>query len=248
MNNIKTAFENKKAFIGFQTAGDPTFDESVKNIVALAEGGADMIEIGIPFSDPIAESAAVQASNIRAIENGMTVDRMFELVAKVRETVSVPVILVSYLNPVFSYGYDKFFENCAKVGINGIICPDLPYEEQAEVKTPAEKNGVALISVVQMSDKARMKEIAEKSVGFVYITAGGNDSAVVADAVAEIHSCAKISAAVNVDMCDNAQASKMLGAADGIIVSRAFVDIVAEHGKNAAEHIRSFVENMKNSI
>lgn len=248
MNNIKKAFENKKAFIGFLTAGDPTFDESVKNITALADGGADLIEVGIPFSDPIAEGAAVQESNIRAINNGMTVDRMFDLVEKVREKTSVPIILVSYLNPVFSYGYEEFFKNCARVGINGIICPDLPYEEQAEVKAPAESNGVALISVVEMSDKARMTEIAKKSVGFVYITSAGTDTAVVADAVNTLHECADIPAAVNVDMCDAETASSMLDSADGIIVSKALVELVAENKENTPERISNFVKKMKKSI
>lgn len=244
MNNIKKAFENKKAFIGFLTAGDPTFEQSAQNILALAKGGADIIEVGIPFSDPIAEGAAVLRSNIRAIENGMTVDRMFELVERVRQSTDIPIILVSYLNPVFSYGYDEFFKNCARVGINGIICPDLPYEEQAEVKIPAEENGVALISVVEMSDKARMTEIAQKSAGFVYITSAGTDTAAVASAVDTLHADANIPSAVNVDMCDEQTAAAMLESADGIIVSKALVELVAEGG-NTPERIIEFVKKFK---
>ena len=169
MNKIHNAFENKKAFIGFLTAGDPTFEDSFNNIMAMGKGGADLIEIGIPFSDPIAEGPVIQDANIRALSHGMTTDRAFELAEKVRQNTDIPICLMTYLNPVFKYGYDRFFERCQKIGVDGLICPDMPYEEKHEAADVAQKYGVSIISLIAPPSEDRIKMIASAAEGFVYI-------------------------------------------------------------------------------
>ena len=162
MNKIHNAFENKKAFIGFLTAGDPTFEDSFNNIMAMVKGGADLIEIGIPFSDPIAEGPVIQDANIRALSHGMTTDRAFELAEKVRQNTDIPICFMTYLNPVFKYGYDRFFERCQKIGVDGLICPDMPYEEKHEAADVAQKYGVSVISLIAPTSEDRIKMIASE--------------------------------------------------------------------------------------
>ena len=167
MNKIHNAFENKKAFIGFLTAGDPTFEDSFNNIMAMVKGGADLIEIGIPFSDPIAEGPVIQDANIRALSHGMTTDRAFELAEKVRQNTDIPICFMTYLNPVFKYGYDRFFERCQKIGVDGLICPDMPYEEKHEAADVAQKYGVSIISLIAPTSEDRIKMIASEAEGFL---------------------------------------------------------------------------------
>ena len=142
MNRIYKAFENKKAFIGFLTAGDPVIDKTVDYILDMEEAGASLIEIGIPFSDPIAEGPTIQEANVRALKNKVTTDDVFEMVKKVREKSDIPLCFMTYLNVVFHYGYDEFFKKCQEVGIDGIILPDLPYEESQEVKDVCLRNWI----------------------------------------------------------------------------------------------------------
>ena len=129
MSKIAQAFKNGKAFIGFVTGGDPTMEKSEEFIMEMIRGGADLVEIGIPFSDPLAEGLVIQEANIRALSAGATVDKIFDLVASVRQKTDVPLVFLTYLNPVFNYGYPRFFARCAELGVDGIIIPDLPYEE-----------------------------------------------------------------------------------------------------------------------
>ena len=132
MNKIRSAFENKKAFIPFITCGDPDLETSEKLIKAAEENGADLIELGIPFSDPTAEGPVIQAANIRALSAGTTTDKVFDMVKRVRENVKVPLVFMTYANVVFSYGAERFIATCAKVGIDGLILPDVPFEEKED--------------------------------------------------------------------------------------------------------------------
>lgn len=253
--DIKEAFLNKKAFIGFLTAGDPTFDESVENIKALAEGGADLIEIGIPFSDPIAEGPVIQAANIRALSNGMNIERVFELAEKVRGEVSVPLVFMTYLNPVFAYGYDAFFAKCAEVGISGIICPDLPFEEKNEVCEPAKKYGIEVISLIAPTSEDRIKLIASEAEGFLYVVSSmgvtGERAEIKTDISAmmkTVRKCTNIPAAIGFGISSPEQAAEMAACADGVIVGSAIVHMVETYGSDAPEHIREFVRGMKNAV
>ena len=132
MSKIKSAFENGKAFIPFITCGDPDLETTEKVVRAAAENGADLIELGIPFSDPTAEGPIIQGANMRALANGTTTDRIFDMVKSIRKDINIPMVFMTYANVVFSYGAEKFISICNQIGIDGLILPDLPFEEKDE--------------------------------------------------------------------------------------------------------------------
>ena len=140
MSRIKQAFDHGKAFIPFITGGDPDIETTEQLIYEMVKQGADLIEIGIPFSDPIAEGPVIQEADVRALKGGCTTDQLFELVKRVRQTVTIPFVFMTYLNPIYSYGSERFMENCKAAGIDGVIVPDMPYEEKDELKPMCEKN------------------------------------------------------------------------------------------------------------
>ena len=234
MNKIKNAFENKKALVGFLTAGDPTFEASCENVLAMARAGADLIEIGIPFSDPIAEGPVIQAANIRALSKGMTTDRAFELVKRVREVINVPVCFMTYLNPVFKYGYDRFFGRCAEIGVDGLICPDMPFEEKEEAAEVARKYGVSVISLIAPTSENRIKMIAESAEGFLYMES--------------VKRYAKVPAAIGFGISTPEQAKQMAAISDGAIIGSAVVSLVEQYGENAAPKIYEYVKSLADAV
>lgn len=255
MSNIYKAFENKKAFIAFLTAGDPDFETSVKNFKAVAEAGADLIEIGIPFSDPIAEGPVIQEADIRALDAGMTTDKVFELLKEVRKDVDIPIVFMTYANPVYHYGTDRFFEKASEAGADGIIIPDCPYEERHEFADAAEKYGMDFISMIAPTSEDRIKEIAAQAKGFIYVVSSlgvtGVRSEINTDLdtiISHIREVTDTPAAIGFGISSPEQAAKMSKVADGVIVGSAMVRIVAEEGKNAPEKLSEFVKNMKNAM
>lgn len=254
-NRISKAFENKKAFIGFLTAGDPTFDASYDNIMALINAGADLVEIGIPFSDPIAEGPVIQEADVRALKSGMTTDKAFELAEKVRANTDIPLVFMTYLNPVFKYGYDRFFAKCAEIGVDGLICPDMPFEEKAEADGIAKKHGISIISMIAPTSEQRIKSIAESAEGFLYIVSSmgvtGVRSEIKTDLVSIMESVKKyahVPAAIGFGISTPEQAKKMSQLADGVIVGSAIVRLVEKFGENASEEIYKFAKSLKDAI
>lgn len=255
MNKIQSAFENKKAFIGFLTAGDPTFDDSYNNIMAMIRAGADLVEIGIPFSDPIAEGPVIQEANVRALSGGMTTDRAFELAAKVRSGTDIPICFMTYLNPVFKYGYDRFFERCREIGVDGLICPDMPYEEKHEAADVARKYGISVISLIAPTSEERIKMIAGEAEGFIYIVSSMGVTGVRSEIKTDlghimeaVKKYAKVPAAIGFGISKPEQAKKMSELADGVIVGSAIVKLVAQYGSEAPEHIYEYVKSLKDAI
>ena len=254
-NRIAKAFENKKAFIGFLTAGDPSFDASYDNIMALINAGADLVEIGIPFSDPIAEGPVIQEADVRALKSGMTTDKAFELAAKVRANTDIPLVFMTYLNPVFKYGYDRFFAKCAEIGVDGLICPDMPFEEKAEADEIAKKHGVCVISMIAPTSEERIKQIAESAEGFLYIVSSlgvtGVRSEIKTDLASIMESVKKyahVPAAIGFGISTPEQAQKMSQLADGVIVGSAMVRLVEKFGENAAPEIGKYVKSMTSAV
>ena len=254
-NRISTAFENKKAFIGFLTAGDPTFDSSFDNIMAMVKGGADLIEIGIPFSDPIAEGPVIQNADVRALNGGMTTDRAFELAAKVRAETDIPLVFMTYLNPVFKYGYDRFFAKCAEIGVDGLICPDMPFEEKSEADKIAKSHGISIISMIAPTSEERIKSIAESAEGFLYIVSSLGVTGVrseiktdLASIMESVKKYAKVPAAIGFGISTPEQAKKMSQLAEGAIVGSAIVRIIEKYGENAADEIYKYVKPMADAI
>ena len=169
MSNLKKAFQNGKAFIPFITCGDPDLETTAAIVRAMAEAGADLIELGIPFSDPTAEGPVIQAANARALSAGTTTDRIFDMVCRLRAALAVPLVFMTYANVVFSYGTEKFLSACSQLGIDGLILPDVPYEEKADFEPACRKYGLDLISLIAPTSEARISRIAREASGFIYV-------------------------------------------------------------------------------
>jgi tryptophan synthase alpha chain len=252
MSNIAKAFKNGKAFIGFVTGGDPSIEKTKEFVLEMVKAGSDIVEIGIPFSDPIAEGPVIQEANIRALSNGATVEQMFTLVQDLRKETSVPLVFLTYLNPVFHYGYDAFFKRCADVGLDGIIIPDLPFEEQAEVRESSSKHGVDLISLIAPTSELRVKEIAQNAAGYIYLVSSmgvtGVRSEITTDLesiIAVIRSVTRVPVAIGFGIHTPSQAARMAAMSDGVIVGSAIVKLAAQHGNAAGPHIYRYVKEMK---
>jgi tryptophan synthase alpha chain len=255
MSRIGNAFKNGKAFIGFLTGGDPSLEKSEEFIFEMERAGADLIEIGIPFSDPIAEGEVIQAANIRALSAGATAHGIFELARRVRQKSEIPLVFLTYLNPVYHYGYGKFFAKCADVGIDGIIIPDLPFEEQGELKADAERCGIDVISLIAPTSSERIERIAKESKGFLYIVSSmgvtGVRSEINTDVGAIINAAKKASNtpnAVGFGISTPEQAAKFAKIADGVIVGSAIVKIIEKYGEDAGKHVYDYVKGIKGAI
>jgi tryptophan synthase alpha chain len=255
MSKIAQAFKDGKAFIGFVTGGDPSMAKSEEFILEMVRGGADLVEIGIPFSDPTAEGMVIQEANIRALSAGATVDKIFEMVASVRQKTQVPLVFLTYLNPVFNYGYDRFFARCADLGVDGIIIPDLPYEEKDELAEIAASFGVDVISLIAPTSEQRIKQIAQEATGFIYVVSSmgvtGMRSEIKTDLAAIIEvvrGASSIPIAVGFGINTPQQAGEIAKIADGVIVGSAIVKIIEKHGDNAGAYIYEYVRSMKNAV
>ena len=255
-NRIGVAFSHGKAFIPFITGGDPDITTTGELIYALCGSGADMIEIGVPFSDPIAEGPVIEAADARALGAGCTADGLFRLVEQVRARVGVPILFMTYYNPVFVYGNDAFAKRCAECGIDGLIVPDLPFEERSELLAPCRANGLELISLVAPTSDERTDMIAQGSTGFLYCVSSlgvTGERKALDDGARSIIARAKLAApglpcAVGFGVSTPEQARAVAIYADGVIVGSAFVRLVAEHGRAAAVPVARFADNLRRSI
>ena len=254
MSKIAEAFNNKKAFIPFVTCGDPDLDTTKKILVELQKNGADLIELGIPFSDPTAEGPVIQGANIRALKNNITTDDIFRMVEEVRSEITVPMVFMTYANVIFSYGMDRFFEKCQKLGMDGVILPDVPFEEKDEFDKVASQYGIDFISMVAPTSEDRIAMIAKEAKGFIYIVSSlgvtGTRTSIttnVKDLVDQIRKVTDVPCAVGFGISTPEQASNMAEISDGAIVGSAIVRIIAENGKDAPTKVGEFVKNMKSA-
>lgn len=255
MSKIGQAFAGGKAFIAFLTAGDPSAEKSVEYILKMEEAGADLIEIGIPFSDPTAEGVVIQDANIRALRAGMTTDGVFEIVCRVREKSQVPLVFLTYLNPVFHYGYEEFFSRCQELGVDGIIIPDLPYEEKGELAGIAAAHDVDVISMIAPTSEQRIQKIAREATGFIYVVSSmgvtGMRGTITTDLGTIVESIRKVSStpvAIGFGINTPQQAAKMAGLSDGAIVGSAIVKMIERDGADAASALSAYVAEMKAAV
>lgn len=256
MSKIAAAFKNsKKCFIPFVTAGDPDLKVTKELILAMAAVGADIIEIGIPFSDPVAEGEVIQRANIRALDAGTTTDKIFEMVAEVRQITQVPLVFLTYVNPIFIYGVEKFMQKCQQTGIDGIIVPDLPYEEKNELSGKCRDYGIDLISLIAPTSDDRIQMIAKEAMGYIYVVSSlgvtGVRSNITTDIGAIVCSIREVTdtpVAVGFGIATPEQAEKMASLSDGAIVGSAIVKIVEEYGSEAAEPIKAYVKDMVEAV
>ena len=255
MSKIHQAFEKGKAFIAFITCGDPDLETTAAVVRAAAENGADLIELGIPFSDPTAEGPVIQGANLRALQGGVTTDKIFDLVRELREDVSIPMVFMTYANVVYSYGAERFIRTCREIGIDGLILPDVPFEEKEEFLPLCHQYGVDLVSLIAPTSENRIADIAAEAEGFLYIVSSlgvtGTRSEITTDLasiVSVVRRHSEIPCAVGFGISTPEQARKMADVSDGAIVGSAIIKILEQYGRDAAPEVGKYVRSMKDAL
>ena len=255
MSNIAKAFENGKAFIPFITCGDPDLETTEKVVKEAVRAGADLIELGIPFSDPTAEGPVIQAASARALSAGTTTDKIFDMVAKLRNEVTIPLTFMTYANVVFSYGAERFISRCKKVGIDGLVLPDIPFEEKEEFLPYTKKYGVDLVSLIAPTSEDRISMIASEAEGYIYVVSSLGVTGVRSEINTDIGSIVKVirentdvPCAVGFGISKPEQAEKMAGLSDGAIVGSAIIRLLEKYGKDAAPYVGEYVKSMKDAV
>lgn len=255
MSNIKAAFQSGKAFIPFITCGDPDLETTAKVVRAAAEAGADLIELGIPFSDPTAEGPVIQGANIRALAGGVTTDKIFAMVAELRKDVGTPLVFMTYANVVYSYDAERFMARCCETGVGGIILPDLPYEEKDEFSAVAKQYGIDLIPLIAPTSDDRIAMIAKEAEGFIYIVSSLGVTGVRSEINTDIGGIVRVirentdtPCAVGFGISKPEQAAKMAALSDGAIVGSAIIRIIEQYGKDAAPYVGEYVKSMKEAV
>ena len=255
MSNIKRAFENGKAFIAFITCGDPDLETTAAAVRAAVANGADLIELGIPFSDPTAEGPVIQGANLRALRGGITTDKIFDFVKELRRDVKIPMVFMTYANVVFSYGAERFISTCKDIEIDGLILPDLPFEEKEEFLPFCRKYGVDLVSLIAPTSENRIAMIAKEAEGFLYIVSSLGVTGMRSEIKTDLSSIVKlvrenadIPCAIGFGISTPEQAKKMAELSDGAIVGSAIIKLLEMHGKDAPKYIGEYVKNMKDAL
>lgn len=256
MSNLQEAFQNKKAFIPFLVADDPDFDTTVQSVITLAENGADIVELGIPFSDPVADGPVIQAADLRAFKAGVDTKTVFEIVEKVRETCDVPIVFLTYTNIPFKYGYEKFCQKCHSLNISGLVIPDLPLEEQGEIRPAAEKYGIDLIPLIAPTSGDRVEMLAEHATGFIYVVSSLGVTGVrddiakqqLAETIKRVRKVTDVPTAIGFGIHSPEQAELLAEVSDGIIIGSAVVRIVDAGGDDLQEKLAEYARSIKEAI
>lgn len=249
--NLARAFDHGKAFVAFVTCGDPDLETTKKIILALEKGGCDLIELGIPFSDPTAEGPVIQAANSRALSKGCTTDKVFEMIAQVRKETSIPMVFMTYANMIFSYGIDKFCQKMVDLNMSGMILPDVPYEEKDEFETVCHKYNLDFIRMIAPTSHDRIKMIAKDAQGFLYCVSSlgvtGTRTKIttnVGEMIDTVRSVSDIPCGIGFGISTPEQAKTMSERADAVIVGSAIIKIIAKYGKEAPQHVEDYVRSM----
>ena len=255
MSNIRKAFENGKAFIAFITCGEPDLETTAAAVRAAVSNGADLIELGIPFSDPTAEGPVIQGANLRALHGGITTDKIFAFVKELRHDVEVPMVFMTYANVVFSYGAERFIAKCKEAKIDGLILPDLPFEEKEEFLPTCHQYGIDLVSLIAPTSENRIAMIAKEAEGFLYIVSSlgvtGTRSEIKTDLtsiVEVVRQNTDIPCAIGFGISTPEQARKMANISDGAIVGSAIIKLLEKYGKDAPKYIGEYVKSMKDAM
>ncbi len=252
MNRIENALNNgKKNLITFVTGGDPNIETTKKLILAMAEAGSALIEIGIPFSDPVAEGPVIQSANERALLAGTTTDSLFEMVKELRTEIEVPMVFLTYINPIYAYGKERFFARCKDCGVDGVIVPDLPYEEKDEIEEECAKYGVSRIPLIAPTSGDRVRKLATGASGYIYVVSSLGVTGVrktyannLDEIVENIKSVSDTPVAIGFGISDKESAEKMWGIADNIIIGSAIVRIVEQYGEESPSHVGEYVKGI----
>ena len=252
MSKITSAFRSGKAFIPFVTCGDPSLEVTEEIVYAMADAGADLIELGIPFSDPTAEGPVIQEANVRALSAGTTTDKIFDMVRRIRQKTEIPMVFMTYANVVYSYGSERFIRTAAEIGMDGLILPDVPFEEKAEFDPLCRQYGIDLVSLIAPTSHDRIRAIAEQANGFLYCVSSlgvtGTRTAITTDIgamVKLVKDVKDIPCAVGFGISTPEQAESMCRQADGAIVGSAIVKLIAQYGRDSVQPVADYVRTMK---
>ena len=255
MSRISEAFSDGKAFIPFITCGDPSLEITEQIVIEMEKAGANLIELGIPFSDPTAEGPVIQEANVRALAGGVTTDKIFDMVARLRKTVKIPMVFMTYANVLFSYGVERFAARAKEVGMDGVILPDVPYEEKEEFSTVLGRYDLDMISLIAPTSHDRIAMIAKEAKGFVYCVSSLGVTGMRSEIKTDVGEMIKLVKAVNDIPCavgfgisGPEQAAKMAKVSDGVIVGSAIVKLCAQYGTESPKYIAEFVKNIVESI
>lgn len=255
MSKVAEAFQNGKAFIPFVTAGDPDLETTGEILKAMQEAGADLIEIGIPFSDPVAEGPVIQQADERALASGTTTDKIFDMLNNMKDIMTVPMVFMTYINPIYAYGIERFAKKSSECNICGVIVPDVPFEEKEEIQELFNRYGVEVISMIAPTSTDRVRMIAEEAQGFVYCVSSLGVTGVrteistgISELIQEVKKVKEIPCAIGFGISTPRQAADMAAISDGAIVGSAIVRIVAEHGKDSVSYVRDYVKSMKEAV
>lgn len=247
--------KNRKALITFITSGDSGYETTEKAVLEMAKNGSDMIELGVPFSDPIAEGPIIQAASERSLKKGTTLVGIFEMVERLRKKTDIPLLLMMYLNTIYRFGTERFFKLCHEHGIDGVIVPDLPYEEKDEIQESADRYNIHNISLVTPASEDRIQMIAHQATGFLYCVSSNGVTGVRSEYstdfdafFAPINKYSKVPCAIGFGISGPESAKKMSKYCDGVIVGSAIVRIVEQFGKESPEKIGEFVKSLRNSF
>lgn len=255
MSDLHKAFDHGKAFIGFVTCGDPDLDTTREVVKAMVENGCDLIELGIPFSDPTAEGPVIMEADKRALDGGVTTDDIFAFTKDLRKDIDVPMLYMTYANVVFHYGVERFCIKAQEAGISGLILPDVPYEERDDFEFICLAHGIDLISMIAPTSEDRIAMIASEASGFIYLVSSLGVTGVRNDISTDLEPIIKvirentdIPVAIGFGISNPEQCRKMASISDGAIVGSGIVSIVAEHGRRSAGPVGDFVKSMKDAI
>ena len=255
MSKIAEAFANHKAFIPFITCGDPDLETTKKIVKAAAANGADLIELGIPFSDPTAEGPVIQEANLRALSVGTTTDKIFDMVRELRTELTLPLAFMTYANVVFSYGTERFLTTCEEIGIDGLILPDIPYEEKDDFDATCKAHGVDLVSLIAPTSADRIGMIAKEATGFIYVVSSLGVTGTRTEITTDIASIVKVirentdvPCAIGFGISTPEQAADMASKADGAIIGSAIIKIMAKYGKDAPEYVGEYVKSIRQAL
>ena len=255
MSRISEAFKDKKVFIPFITCGDPDLETTKACVLEMVKNGAGIIELGIPFSDPTAEGPVIQNANLRALNGGVTTDKIFDMVRSLRKETDVPLVFMTYANVVFSYGMERFLSSCSDIGMDGLILPDLPYEEKEEFAPCCRKHGIDLISLIAPTSEDRIAKIAGDAEGFLYIVSSLGVTGVRSEITTDLGAMVKlvrentdIPCAIGFGISTPQQAKRMSDISDGAIIGSAIIKILAEYGKDAPRHVGDFTRSITEAM
>ncbi|MBQ8167446.1 MAG: tryptophan synthase subunit alpha [Lachnospiraceae bacterium] len=252
MSKLSTILEKKNMLTGFVTAGDPSIEATKENILALVASGVEVIEIGVPFSDPVAEGPIVQSANVRALANGCTIHKIFDMIEELRTQTQVPFVLMTYANPMYNYGFEAFCQKCKAVGVDGIIVPDVPYEESDELRTFAKQSEIELITMVALSSMNRIEKLVKEATGYIRLSASAKtfhqNKRAVEDMMNEIRKYTKIPVLFCGEVETKEEIERIQLYTDGVVLDNALVERIAEHGKDAGEPLKAYIGMLTGNV